>query len=149
MIEGVLVVPLRQIPDERGKIMHMLRADAEHFEKFGEVYFSVSYPGVIKGWHLHTRQIQNYAVLSGMIKLVLYDPREDSPTKGELMELFIGEDNYCLVKIPTGVTNGYKTIGVKPAVLANCATEPHDPDEMVRIDPFSPEIPYDWTLKHR
>ena len=149
MIEGVLVVPLRQIPDESGKIMHMLRADAEHFEKFGEVYFSVSYPGVIKGWHLHTRQTQNYAVLSGMIKLVLYDPREDSPTKGELMELFIGEDNYCLVKIPTGVTNGYKTIGVKPAVLANCATEPHDPDEMLRIDPFSPEVPYDWALKHR
>ena len=149
MIDGVLVVLLRQIPDERGKIMHMLRADADHFEKFGEVYFSVAYPGVIKGWHLHTKQTQNYAVVSGMIKLVLYDSREDSLTRGELMELFIGEDNYCLVKIPPGVTNGYKTYGTGPAILANCATEPHQPDEMQRIDPFSEEIPYDWELKHR
>ena len=91
MIEDVLVVPLRQIPDERGKIMHMLRADADHFEKFGEIYFSVAYPGVIKGWHQHTRQTQNYAVISGMIKLVLYDGREESPTRKELMELFVGE----------------------------------------------------------
>jgi dTDP-4-dehydrorhamnose 3,5-epimerase len=149
MIDGVLVVPLRQIPDERGKIMHMLRADAEHFERFGEIYFSVSYPGVIKGWHLHTRQIQNYAVVSGMIKLVLYDSRKDSSTSGKLMELFIGEDNYVLVKIPPGITNGYKAFGVKPAILANCASEPHDPEEMIRIDPFSSDIPYDWTLKHR
>ena len=149
MIDDVVVVPLRQISDERGKIMHMLRADAAHFEKFGEVYFSVAYPGVIKGWHIHTRQTQNYAVVSGMIKLVLYDSRDNSPTKGALMELFIGEDNYVLVKIPTGVTNGYKTIGVKPAMLANCADEPHDPDEMLRVDPFSSEIPYDWELKHR
>ena len=149
MIDGVLVVPLRQIPDERGKIMHMLRSDADHFEKFGEIYFSVAYPGVIKGWHLHTRQTQNYAVVSGMIKLVLYDNREDSDTYKELMELFIGEDNYALVRIPPGVTNGYKTIGNKPAMVANCATEPHAPDEMIRIDPFSPDIPYTWALEHK
>ena len=148
MIEGVSIVPLRQIPDERGKIMHMLRCDAPHFEKFGEIYFSVAYPGVIKGWHVHKRMTLNYAVISGMIKLVLYDSRGDSSTKGQLVEIFVGEDNYVLVKVPPGVTNGYKTIGVKPAVLANCATEPHDPDEMIRIDPFSAEIPYDWSLKH-
>ena len=149
MIEGVLIVPLRQIPDERGKIMHMIRADSDHYEKFGEIYFSVAYPGTIKGWHRHTRQTQNYAVVSGMIKLVLFDSRDNSPTKGELMELFIGEDNYCLVKIPPGITNGYKTYGVRPAFLANCATEPHDSQEMIRIDPFSTEIPYDWALKNR
>jgi len=149
MIEGVLVLPLKQIPDERGKIMHMLRADADHFEQFGEIYFSISNPGVIKGWHLHTRQTQNYAVLSGMIKLVLHDSRDDSPTKGEIMELFIGEDNYCLVRIPPGIANGYKTYGLETAVLANCATEPHQPDEMIRIDPFSEDIPYDWALQHR
>lgn len=148
MIRDVRVVPLRQIPDERGKIMHMLRADDEHFEKFGEIYFSVAYPGVIKGWHLHTRQTQNYAVLSGMVKLVLYDPREGSPTKGEVQELFIGEDNYCLVRIPPGIYNGYKTYGVKPAILANCATEPHDPAEMQRLDPFDPRVPYNWGLVH-
>lgn len=149
MIQDVLVVPLRQIPDERGKIMHMLRADDEHFEKFGEIYFSVAYPGAIKGWHLHNRQTQNYAVISGMVKLVLYDSREGSPTKGELQELFIGEDNYCLVCIPPGIYNGYKTYGVKPAIMANCATEPHDPAEMKRLDPFDPQIPYNWGIVHR
>lgn len=149
MIDGVLVIPLKQIPDERGKIMHMLRADDSHFEKFGEIYFSVVYPGIIKGWHLHKKIALNYTVVSGMIKLVLYDQRENSSTKGELMELFIGEDNYVLVHIPPGVVNGFKGIGTKPAIVANCATEPHDPDEIVRIDPFSKEIPYDWSLKHR
>lgn len=149
MIKDVLVVPLKQIPDERGKIMHMLRANDPHFEKFGEVYFSVALPGVIKGWHLHTRQTQNYAVVSGMIKLVLYDVREHSPTKGEINELFIGEDNYCLVRIPTGIYNGYKTYGIKPAIVANCATEPHDPNEMKRLDPFDSSIPYNWELVHK
>ncbi len=149
MIEDVKVIPLRQIPDERGKIMHMLRCTDPHFEKFGEVYFSVAYPGVIKGWHLHTKQTQFYAVISGMIKLVLVDERKDSRTKGELMELFVGEDNYQLVRIPVGVVNGYKTIGVKPAIVANCATEPHEPDEMLRYDPLRSHIKYDWSLVHR
>lgn len=148
MIEGVSVIPLKQIPDERGKIMHMLRADDPHFEQFGEIYFSVVYPGVIKGWHLHKEMTLNYAVISGMVKLVLYDPRENSPTKGEIQELFIGEDNCVLVKIPTGIWNGFKGIGVKPAIVANCATIPHDPDEIMRLDPLSKEIPYDWGIKH-
>ena len=149
MIEGVLIKPLRQIPDERGKIMHMLRADDPEFRQFGEIYFSVVYPGAIKGWHLHTRMTLNYAVVSGMIKLVLYDTREDSPTKGELQEIFMGEDNYVLVQIPPQVYNGFKGIGIKPAIVANCSDIPHDPGEIRRIDPFSKSIPYDWDLKHR
>ncbi len=149
MIDGVLIIPLKQIPDERGKVMHMLRADDPHFEKFGEIYFSWVYPGVIKGWHLHKKMTLNYAVPMGMIKLVLYDARDNSPTKGELMELFIGEDNYVLVHIPVGIINGFKGIGTKPAMVANCATIPHDPDEIVRTDPFDKSIPYDWTLKHK
>lgn len=148
MIKGVEVIPLQQIPDERGKVMHMLRIDDTHFQGFGEIYFSVVYPGVIKGWHLHRRMTLNYAVVSGMVKLVLYDPREDSTTKGQMEELFIGEDNYVLAKIPPGIWNGFKGIGVKPAIVANCATIPHDPDEIVRRDPFSKEIPYDWGIKH-
>ena len=149
MIDGVLVHPLRQIPDERGKIMHMLRCDDPHFERFGEVYFSVVYPGVIKGWHLHREMSLNYAVVSGMIKLVLYDDRPDSSTRGELQELFIGDSNYVLVRIPPGVWNGFKGVGVGPAIVANCATLPHDPDEIVRMDPFDNHIPYDWALRHR
>lgn len=149
MIDGVSVIPLKQIPDERGKIMHMLRADDPHFDRFGEIYFSVVYPGVIKGWHLHTKMTLNYAVPVGMIKLVLYDDRENSSTKGQLVELFIGEDNYCLVKIPPRLWNGFKGIGTKPAVVANCATVPHDPNEIIRVDPFSSKIPYNWELKNR
>ena len=149
MIEGVKIIPLRQIPDERGKIMHMLRSTDPHFERFGEVYFSFAYPGVIKGWHLHTKQTQFYAVISGMIKLVMYDERKDSKTHGELMEIFTGEDNYQLVRIPVGVVNGYKTIGLKTAIVANCATEPHEPNEMLRYDPLKSHIKYDWSLVNR
>jgi dTDP-4-dehydrorhamnose 3,5-epimerase len=148
MIEGVQIIPLKQFPDERGKVMHMLRADAPHFEKFGEIYFSVVYPGVVKGWHIHSEMTLNYAVVSGMIKLVLYDPREGSATKGKIQEIFIGEDNYVLVKIPSGVYNGFKGIGTIPAIVANCATIPYSPDEISRLDPFNNEIPYDWGLKH-
>ena len=149
MIEGVVIVPLKQIPDERGKVMHMLKCTDPHFEKFGEIYFSVGFPGVVKAWHKHKTMTLNNAVVSGRVKLVLYDARDGSATKGELMELFIGEDNYCLVKIPPGIINGYKTYGDKPAILANCATEPHDPDEMVRIDPFNNDIPYDWSYGNK
>ena len=149
MIEGVLVVELQQIPDERGKIMHMLRATDPYFEQFGEIYFSMVYPGVIKGWHLHTKMTLNYAVMIGMIKLVLYDDRENSATRGEVQEVFLGESNYMLVRIPPRVWNGFKGIGVTPAIVANCATLPHDPNELVRKDPFTPDIPYDWAVVHR
>ncbi len=150
MIEGVVVHPLKQIPDERGKIMHMLRASDPHFKGFGEIYFSVVYPGAIKGWHIHRRMVLNYAVPSGRIKFVLYDPREGSRTKGELQELFLGEDHYCLVQVPPGVWNGFKCIGTTPAIVANCSSIEHDPDEIARMDPIANDvIPYDWAIKHR
>ena len=148
VIDGVKIVPLRQIVDERGKIMHMLKATDEHFIGFGEIYFSTAWPGAIKGWHVHRSMTVNNAVVSGRAKLVMYDMRESSPTKGELQEVFIGEDNYALVQIPPGIANGYKAYGDKPVILANCATEPHDPEEIDRIDPFTPDIPYDWSLRH-
>ena len=148
MIQGVDFHPLKQIPDERGRVMQMLRRDDPWFERFGEIYFSVVYPGVVKGWHLHKVMTLNYAVIVGRIKLVLYDDREDSPTRGKLQEIFAGEDNYCLITVPPNVWNGFKGLGVEPAILANCATEPYDPSEIVRSDPFSDRIPYDWKLKH-
>jgi len=149
MIQGVFIQPLKQIPDERGKVMHMLRVDDPYFEKFGEIYFSVVYPGVIKGWHLHKEMTMNYAVVYGTIKLVLYDDRSESHTRGELMELFIGEGNYVLVKIPSRVWNGFKCVGMTPAIVANCSTIPHDPNEIVRVDPLVNQIPYNWELKNR
>jgi dTDP-4-dehydrorhamnose 3,5-epimerase len=148
MIEGVMIHPLRQIPDERGKIVHMLRCDDPHFERFGEIYFSTVYPGVIKGWHLHREMTLNYAVIVGMIKLVLYDDRQGSASQGELQELFVGDSNYVLVRIPQGVWNGYKGLGVAPAIVANCATQPHDPTEIVRKDPFDQSFGYDWGVRH-
>lgn len=149
MIDGVLIVPLKQIPDERGKVMHMLRRSDEHFREFGEVYFSVVFPGAIKGWHLHRRMVINYAVPFGRIKLVLFDERDDSPTRGEVQEIFLGQDHYALVSVPIGVWNGFKGYGPTEAIVCNCATIVHDPDEIVRLDPFDPRIPYDWSLKHR
>jgi dTDP-4-dehydrorhamnose 3,5-epimerase len=149
MIDGVVLKPLRQIPDERGKILHMLRSDEPGFEPFGEIYFSLVFPGVVKGWHLHRRMVLRYAVPVGLVKLVLFDDREGSPTRGELMEIFTGPENYQLIRIPTGVWNGFKGVGVTPSIVANCSTIPHDPDEIVRRDPFDPRIPYKWDLVHR
>ena len=148
MIDGVVVKPLRRIPDERGFIMHMLRSDDSDFEKFGEIYFSTIFPGVVKAWHLHKEMVLNYSVISGMVKLVLYDDRDGSPTKGELQELFIGRENYQLVKVPPFVWNGFKGIGTEMAILANCASLAHDPNEIVRMAPDDPQFPYNWELKH-
>ncbi len=149
MIEGVKITPLMQILDERGKIMHMMRCDAEGFQGFGEIYFSCVYPGAIKGWHIHKEMVLNYAVPHGNIKFVLYDDRPTSSTRGKLQEIFLGPDNYCLVTVPPGVWNGFKGIGQEMAVVANCASIPHRADEIDRLDPFDPSIPYNWELKHR
>jgi dTDP-4-dehydrorhamnose 3,5-epimerase len=149
LIHDVIVTPLRQIVDERGKVMHMLRADAPYFRGFGEIYFSAVHPGAIKGWHIHRRMTLNYAVPHGHIKFVLYDDRAGSPTRGEVQEIFMGPDNYCLVTVPPLVWNGFKGIGTETAIVANCASIAHDPEEIERKDPFDPSIPYDWALKHR
>jgi dTDP-4-dehydrorhamnose 3,5-epimerase len=145
-IDGVRITPLKRIADERGAILHMLRRDSDGFDQFGEIYFSMIYPGAIKGWHQHRSMTLNYAVPVGMIKLVCYDDRSDSKTHGTISETFVGELNYSLVTIPPLVWNGFKCVGDRPALVANCATEPHSPDEIVRMDPFDPRIAYDWSL---
>jgi dTDP-4-dehydrorhamnose 3,5-epimerase len=147
-IEGVVIKPLRRIMDERGVVMHMLRKDDPLFEEFGEIYFSVIFPGAIKAWHLHKKMTLNYAVVLGNIKLVLSDQRESSTTKGQLQEIFIGEENYCLVKVPPGVVNGFKAVGNQKAIVANCATIPYEPQEIIRIDPLDDKIGYEWGIKH-
>lgn len=147
MIDGVRVIPLKQIVDERGKIMHMLKRTDPHFIEFGEIYFSCAWPGAVKAWHVHQTMTVNNAVIAGNAKLVLYDIRPGSSTRGQLQEIFLGESNYVLVQIPPGIANGYKAYGDKMVILANCATEPHDPTEMLRLPPDDPSIPYDWELK--
>jgi dTDP-4-dehydrorhamnose 3,5-epimerase len=148
MIEGVEILPLKRIQDERGMVMHMLKATDPHFQQFGEIYFSVIHPGVIKAWHLHSRMTINYAVVCGNIKLVLFDQRPGSKTKGQLQEVYVGQVHYNLVRVPPGVANGFTAVGGEKAIVANCADIPHDPAEITRIDPFTPTIPYDWQLKH-
>ena len=148
MIEGVQVIPLRRIPDERGCVSHMLKRTDPHFREFGEIYFSSIYPGVIKGWHLHERMTLNYACIAGEIKLVLYDEREGSKTRGEVQVIYLGQRNYALAVVPPGVWNGFMNVGTDEAVVANCATIPHDPAEIRRMDPHGSPIPYDWARKN-
>ncbi len=149
MIEGVIVTPLRQIFDERGKVMHMLREDSPVFSRFGEIYFSCTYPGAIKAWHRHKCMTLNYAVIHGEIKCVLFDDRPDSKTHGCVEELFLSPENYCLLTVPPFVWNGWKGIGDKVSIVANCATMPHDPDEIERKPYFDSSIPYNWDIKHK
>lgn len=144
LIDGVFVRGLRVIPDERGKVMHMLRANAPHFTKFGEVYFSVINPGVVKGWKQHKKMTQNFAVPVGQMELVLFDARPDSKTKGKIVELSIGESNYCLVTIPPGIIYSFKGASSVPVLLVNCADLPHDPEESLVFDLKSTDIPYNW-----
>jgi dTDP-4-dehydrorhamnose 3,5-epimerase len=147
-IHDVRFVPLRRIPDERGTIYHMLRRTDEHFIEFGEIYFTSIYRGVVKGWHRHRDMTLNYACIAGRIKLALYDDREGSPTRGGLVERFLGPDDYALAVIPPGIWTGMKGMSDE-AIVANCATHPHDPARTERLDPFAGGIPYDWGLVHR
>jgi len=147
-IDGVHVIPLKRIADERGTVMHMLRATDPHFQRFGEIYFSTVYEGVIKGWHRHREMTLNYACVFGRIKLVIFDDRSGSPTRGKLMEVFLGPDNYSLVSIPPELWNGFKGMNDPYAIVANCCTHPHDPSRSDRLDPIENDIPYQWDLKH-
>jgi dTDP-4-dehydrorhamnose 3,5-epimerase len=149
MISGVVLTPLAQIFDERGKVMHMMRNDYPVFKQFGEIYFSCIYPGAVKAWHLHKEVTLNYAVIFGEIKFVLYDSRKDSNTFGEIQELFLTPENYQLVTVPPLIWNGFKGIGSKTAIVANCATKPHSPTEIERLSPKDGIIPYDWASKDR
>lgn len=149
MIEGVKVKRLKVISDERGFLMEMLRDDDEFFQKFGQVYLSVVYPGVVKGWHYHRKQTDHFVFVKGMAKVALYDMREDSPTKGEVNEFFMGEQNPILLVIPPLVLHGMKGVGTGPAYLVNTPTEHYiyeKPDEF-RIPAHDPSIPYDWSRK--
>jgi dTDP-4-dehydrorhamnose 3,5-epimerase len=149
MIQGVHFKKLQPIPDERGMVMEILRSDEGLFSRFGQVYLSTIYPGVIKGWHFHKVQTDCIAIVKGMVKFVLYDDRPGSATRGELVELFIGEQNPMLVVVPPGVVHGMKGVGPEPAYMINCPTEPYNakqPDEF-RRPPDDPSIPYDWRRK--
>ena len=148
LIDGVKTKMLRQIPDERGWLMEILRADDELFTKFGQVYVSGTYPGVVKAWHYHKHQVDHFACVAGMIKLVLVDTRDGSPTEGYVNEFFVGTQNPTLIQVPNLVYHGWKCISSKPSLVVNVSSEPYrydDPDEF-RLEPHG-TLPYDWARK--
>lgn len=144
IIQGVKIFNKKVITDERGKILHMLRSDDENFNKFGEIYFSYVNPNKIKAWHIHKKMTLNYCSAYGNIKLVLFDEREKSKTKGLVQEIFLSNDNHILVSIPPMVWNGFCSADNNLAVLANCSDIPHDKEEILRIPFDDPKIPYKW-----
>ena len=149
LIAGVTVKPLKVVPDERGRVMEILRSDDPAFGKFGEIAMTTVYPGAVKGWHYHRVQWDHFAVVKGMLKLVLVDPREDSETKDEINEFFMGDHQPLLITVPPLVLHGFKGIDVQETLVITCASElfdPKDPDEE-RLDPHVTEIPYDWDRR--
>ncbi|MDH4218813.1 MAG: dTDP-4-dehydrorhamnose 3,5-epimerase family protein [Candidatus Aminicenantes bacterium] len=149
MIEGVKIKKLKVIPDERGRLMEILRSDDDLFLQFGQVYITTTYPGVVKAWHLHKKQTDNVACIQGMIKLALYDPRENSSTFKQVNQFYIGVHNPLLVQIPKGVYHGWMCVSTQEAIIVNIPTETYDcdqPDEH-RLDPHDNDIPYDWKRK--
>jgi len=151
MIDGVRIKKLRVIPDDRGRVMEILRADDEIFVKFDQVYMTTVYPGVVKAWHYHKKQTDSFTAVQGTVKLALYDPREKSPTKGEVNEFYIGVHNPVLVQIPPRVYHGFAAVGTEEAMVINVPSEPYnrdEPDEF-RLDAHTPEIPYTWEVKDR
>jgi dTDP-4-dehydrorhamnose 3,5-epimerase len=152
MIDGIKTKKLNLIPDDRGRLMEIMRADEEIFEVFGQVYLSTTYPGVVKAWHYHKLQKDNFACVKGVIKLVLVDTREDSPTKGEISEFYIGEINPLLVQVPVGVYHGWKCLGTEEAFIINVPTKTYnykDPDEYRLPAHNNGVFDYDWTSKDR
>lgn len=148
MIEGVRITDLKIIEDNRGSVMHMLKDTDPHFEGFGEIYFATIKPMVVKAWHLHKRMWLNYAAVSGNIQVGLIDLREGSPTFGEYMDVYLSSfgPDYRLLTIPPGIWNGFRVVqgDTRSAIVANCATEPHDSNEIVRVHPEEFPVPYDW-----
>ncbi len=144
MIHDVKITPLKIISDNRGKVMHMLRTDSQVFEKFGEIYFSTIYHQSIKGWHLHKETVLNYVCIKGKVKLVLFDNRKESSTKGVYQELILSPEDYFLVTIPPNIWNGFKGLDKTESIIANCLTLPHDEKEMVRKDSFDKSFNYKW-----
>ncbi len=146
MIDGVIVTPLKQIVDDRGKVMHMMRKDSSVFKAFGEIYFSCVNPGAIKAWKRHKQMTLNCAVIHGEIKFVLFDDRADSPTNGLIHEFFLSQENYYLVTVPPLIWTGSRGMGDSMSILANCADCVHDPMESEHQSTLSLNIDYDWSV---
>jgi len=162
MIEGVKIKRLKFIPDDRGFLMEMLRCDDEIFKEFGQVYITGCVRGVVKGWHYHREQTDNFVCVYGRALVVLCDLRKDSPTYGVCREFFLNapplernstdtpaegfSDGYILLQIPPLVVHGFTAYDCGEARIINIPTRPyrHDSPDEYRYPWNSTEIPYKW-----
>ncbi len=149
LIDGVKLKHLKLIPDEGGWLMEILRRDdRELFTTFGQVYASATYPGVVKAWHCHKVEVDNFVCVAGMVKLVLIDTRQGSPTEGAVNEFCLGLLNPTLVQVPNLVYHGWKCISPEPSLVVNVPSDPYhyaEPDEF-RLAAHD-ALPYDWSRR--
>ncbi len=143
MIEGVKITDLKVFKDDRGSVRHMMARGRPPFEQFGEIYFSSVKPMVVKAWHLHTQMTLNYVCLASSVMVGLVDPESGESSFSVLNT----DSNYFLLTIPPGIWNGFRVplnVPQEEALVANCATLPHDPDEIIRIHPDDFEFKFYW-----
>lgn len=149
MIDGVKIKKLKAIPDERGKLMEILRCDDDIFKRFGQVYMTTALSGVVKAWHYHKIQTDSFTCIVGKICLALYDARQNSPTFKEINEFILSPEEPKVIQIPSLVYHGFKGMSQEEAIVINVPTEPYNrvnPDEY-RLDPYENDIPYNWKEK--
>ena len=144
-IGGVVFTELRQINDDRGSVLHMLRSDALDFTRFGECYFSEILPGVTKAWKRHRVQTQNIAVPVGRVRFVIYDNREGSSSFGRVQVMELGRpDAYIRLQIAPELWYGFRCLGNVPALLVNCPDLPYFPSESEQQAIHTANFPYLW-----
>lgn len=147
-IKGVLYKELIPYPDDRGYFIEVAK-EGELFIPVKQTSFTVTHSGIIKAFHWHKKQTDLWFGVSGRARVVLYDLRENSPTKGQFEEFYIGEPKPILLLIPPGVAHGYQVIGNKNFSLlyhTDQTYDPNNPDEE-RI-PFD-KLDFDWSIKNK
>ncbi len=146
MIDGVAVKNLKIIPDDRGRLMEIFRCDDSFYSQFGQVYFTTAFPGIVKAWHYHKKQDDNFTCVAGRIKLGLYDARDDSPTKGKVNTFYLSLNEPKIVHIPKGVYHGFKCVSDQEAMVINTVTLPYDHQQSdeFRVDASDSGIPFNW-----
>lgn len=129
MLPGVKISPLKKFADERGFFAEVMRKDWEIFEdEILQANFSVTYPGIVRAWHRHSRgQVDYFLVLKGAIKICAYDEKSK-----KLVEIISTGENLQIVRIPGYYWHGFKVLGDEKAYLVYFTNKLYDynnPDE--------------------
>jgi dTDP-4-dehydrorhamnose 3,5-epimerase len=149
-IAGVSVREVRHVPRDHGVITEIFRPEWDPTGKpVIHIYQSRLFAGALGAWSCHERTTDRLFVSQGHVKIVLYDARDGSNTKGVVMELHAGDVNPCLVVVPPGICHGMQCLGSGDALVLNCPTEAYsynDPDHY-RLPYDTAEIPYAWKVR--